>query len=387
MLKICFITNNIAEIGGRQRINAVIANALANVPEVSISILFTSPKDIAYSFAYQLDSKVEIIWDKKISRGKKDDLSYKVFRSINKRFFEFKNVSFLKHIYFPNHEVKAYQKLFEERNFDVVIGVGTRPGAMLSLLNIKSKKVVWLHTSYDVYFRKKGYFQWKQERLYQALIPKLDEIVVLTDGDVELYSERFNINPVKIYNPLSFECQKKSKLEWNKILFIGRLDYELKGLDLLIEVMVYLKNSIDFTLTVVGDGPGRERFEKEIRKAGLQEQVAIMGFSNNVHPYYCEASVVVLPSRQEGFGLVVTEAMECGIPVVSFRTEGPSEIIRDGIDGYLIDKFDTKEFATKVNYLCSNKTARKKMGDQAALRARDFSLNNIINKWMQLFAK
>ena len=133
------------------------------------------------------------------------------------------------------------------------------------------------------------------------------------------------------------------------MIFVGRLDYDLKGLDLLIQALSIVKIEIpDFSLVMVGDGGGRERLENEIEKAGLKGNINMVGNSEDVMKYYMQASIALLPSRQEGFGLVVTEAMECGLPVISFKTKGPSEIIEDGVNGFLIDKYDVVSFAKRI---------------------------------------
>ena len=77
--------------------------------------------------------------------------------------------------------------------------------------------------------------------------------------------------------------------------------------------------------------------------------------------------------------------MECGLPVVSFKTEGQSEIIFDGENGFLIDKFDVAEFAKKVVLLCHDGELRRTMGKNAQRRARYFSLNTIMDQWHSLF--
>lgn len=385
-MKICFVTNNIAEIGGRQRINTVVCNGLAEKEEMEISILFTSEREIAYKHMYSLDKKINILWDKELVRGKYSDLNYKILRFINKKVYNSSSFDYLKKVYFPEFEIKSYENFFKKNKFDVVVGVGTRPAAIISLLKIDSKKIAWLHCSYDIYFRKKGYFQWRQEILYQRLLEQLDDIIVLTDKDVNIYQKELKKKPIRIYNPLSFKCDKKSALLGNKLLFVGRLDFELKGLDLLVESMKKIKMAVpDFELTVVGEGKGKKRFLEEIEKYQLSSHVIFIGQTTDVITYYQNASVVVLPSRQESFGLVVTEAMECGVPVVAYETDGPSEIIKNGENGFLIEKYNTDIFADKIIELCLNEQLRYSMAKKAIQRAQDFSLDKILEKWKQIF--
>lgn len=384
-MKICFVTENIAELGGRQRVLTVVANALAESNNVEVSILFTSLKGIMEKQVYELNPKIIQLWDSKIATDKKSYIGYKIIRTFNKKIYSIENVELLRRIYFPEKEIKLYQKFFSKNIFDVVIGVGTRSSAMLSLLNNNHKKIAWLHNSYNIYFNTPQYFQWKQELLYHKLLPNLDKMVVLTDNDVNIYNNQFKNNPIRIYNPLSFECSQKSDLKGNKLLFVGRLDYEIKGLGLLIKSLKKLKDIVsDFTLTVVGDGSGKERFLKEAIEAGIIDNIKMIGATTEVIKYYISNSICILPSTQEGFGLVVTEAMECGLPVISYKTEGPSEIIEDGVNGFLVEKFDTDVFALRIAELCLNSEKREEMGRNAINRARYFSINNIKIEWIKM---
>ena len=113
----------------------------------------------------------------------------------------------------------------------------------------------------------------------------------------------------------------------------------------------------------------------------------MFGNSEDFMKYYMQASIALLPSRQEGFGLVVTEAMECGLPVISFKTKGPSEIIEDGVNGFLIDKYDVVSFAKRIVMLCERPDLRKQMGENAARRAEDFSCHFIVGEWKILFER
>lgn len=385
--KVCFLTNNIAEMGGRQRVNALLASEMSKTDDLDVSIVFTSNYKTAMKRFYYLNNNVRVLWSQKLSPSKRDSL-YKIARYINKKIIRFRNTSFLQFVYFPPYEVRNYNQFFSDNKFDVVVGVGTRAGAMLSLLNDKSKKVVWLHNSYDVYFLKKDYFQWHQDGLYKKLLSKPDAMVVLTDGDINRYKRYIECDPIRIYNPLTLVCKDEAKLENNELVFVGRLDYDIKGLDLLADIFSIVKMKIsEARLTIVGDGNGRKRLEETLAKLNLQHSVNFVGQRDNVMQYYQQGSVVLLTSRKEGFGLVTTETMECGLPVVSFKTEGPSEIINDGRNGFLIDNYDVNAFAEKVILICKNKELRSVMGRKAKERAKDFSIDKIVNEWRELFVR
>ena len=126
--------------------------------------------------------------------------------------------------------------------------------------------------------------------------------------------------------------------------------------------------------------------QKQIKKLNLENLVTILPFTQDVLNRYLKHSIFILSSRHEGFGLVLTEAMECGIPCISFKCKsGPSEIIEDGIDGYLINEQNIDDMAEKIIYLAKNTHIREMMGKKAKENVKRFSEDIIILKWTTLF--
>lgn len=99
-----------------------------------------------------------------------------------------------------------------------------------------------------------------------------------------------------------------------------------------------------------------------------------------------ESSIFAMTSIFEGFPLVLLEAMSCGLPPVTFAYQfGPKDTITDGKNGLLVYNRDIKSLSEKLIYLIQHENIRKEMGNQALIRVEDFSLNNIIKKWVALF--
>ena len=108
--------------------------------------------------------------------------------------------------------------------------------------------------------------------------------------------------------------------------------------------------------------------------------------SKDVKKEYLRSSIFVLPSRFEGFGLVLIEAMACGVPAVSFDCEnGPRSIITDGVDGFLISPFDVEAFAEKVILLMKDENLRREMGENARRSAAKYDIDIVGQQCKQLF--
>ena len=103
---------------------------------------------------------------------------------------------------------------------------------------------------------------------------------------------------------------------------------------------------------------------------------------------YQQHAMLLLTSRYEPFGMVLPEAMSCGLPVVAFDCPyGPADIIKDGVDGFLIKNRSITDFADRICQLIENKNLRIQMGKAAALSARRYSANEIMPRWKDLFER
>jgi glycosyltransferase involved in cell wall biosynthesis len=166
------------------------------------------------------------------------------------------------------------------------------------------------------------------------------------------------------------------------ILGVGRLARQ-KNFGLLIRAFSRLRKERPARLLLLGSGPERERLESLVAALSLEEDVLMPGMVRNPFPYMARADVFALSSEEEGFGLVLVEAMAIGLPIVATRCPGgPSEILEEGKCGILVSTGDEVEMANALNELLDHAELRKRLIQAGLGRAREFSPDRIADQWL-----
>ena len=387
-MKICFLMGTPFTLGGEQRVVSVISNIL--LKDYDVSIICTNPNISINYDLYDLNRKVKIFHTKKCNNiFVKIHNKFKIaLNKINMKTGIFKNNLFiLKYIKRYSYLNKQIIKIINENKFDYVIGVASDYSLILSMIKnkVNSKLIGWQHNCFDAYFRTKGRRLYKQDILSKYMIKTLDKYIVLTNNDKEKILSEYGIEVESIYNPLSF-ISKEVSINNNKVFFAaGRLEH-VKGFDMLIDAFrLFAEKNNEWKLVIVGDGSERENIIKRINEYNLQDRIRVDHTTDNIKSYLINSSVYLMTSRWEGFGLVVTEAFEMGVPVISFDLPALKELINDGKSGILIPKFDIEKFANAMYELAINDELRKKMGDEAKKRAGLFSHERIGGEWKNIF--
>src|SRR5699024_4738402 len=117
---------------------------------------------------------------------------------------------------------------------------------------------------------------------------------------------------------------------------------------------------------VAGDGADKDTFNQMIKENYLEDKIILKGSlkSEELVDLYKSGSIFISTSRWEGFGLVITEAMSFGLPIVSFNNSGPREILKNGQYGILVEQDNVEEFSRKVNELVQDRIIRKSFQDK-----------------------
>lgn len=190
---------------------------------------------------------------------------------------------------------------------------------------------------------------------------------------------------ISIPNPVTIAAPSEVMSKEKEIIYVGRIEYIQKHTYRIIDIWRELEQKFpDWRLTIVGDGEERNDIERRIRKYGLK-RVSVTGFTSPTE-YYKRASILLLTSEYEGFGLVIVEAMTYGvIPVVYNSYETAGELITNGVNGVLVNTpYSVKAFSDTLEELINNEDTLNKIACNAMNSSTRFSVDNIANEWYKL---
>ncbi|HEV0027248.1 TPA: glycosyltransferase family 4 protein, partial [Streptococcus pneumoniae] len=267
-------------------------------------------------------------------------------------------------------------------------GIGIFSNIFLSLsgIGISTKVVLCDHTNSITANRELS------KKVQRYVGTKLaDKIITLTQEDRKNYIRKYGISENRIAYIYNWKENRLSNIPYNdestKIVTVGRFDYQ-KGYDYLIQVAKkVLAKMPDWTWEIYGSGKQDEvdKIRDLITENDLQDKLVIKGLEKNQDLIYGDKGIYVMTSRYEGLPLVLLEAQQYNLPIVSFRCPtGPSEIVEDGVNGYLIDCYDTDKMSEKLLELMKNDDLRQSFSDHAKDTMDKFDKNKILNQWIEL---
>lgn len=214
-----------------------------------------------------------------------------------------------------------------------------------------------------------------------------DGLSILTKRDEKLLGNKYPQKRV-IYNPLTFPLLRETTKRDKTILCVGRFDvWEIKGFDLMVQMWAELSRAYpDWKLIFAGTGKDESvNFIKGmVHDYNLDDRVLFLGQVDDMRTLYSHAGIFALPSRIEGFPMVLLEAMSQGCPCVAFNVGGASQEIIEDAEDCIIEDGDLDAFSKVLSHLMSNEDKRKLYSDRSIKSASHFTVECFGDKWESL---
>ena len=376
-MKIAYVYPQFARLAGTERVLIDKMNYLAE--QEGVEVMVVTYEQGSHPFAYPLSSKVKHV-----------DLEVRFYQLYHYNTI----VRLVKWYQYGKLLKRRFNQLMEESKPDIVITT-TYHGNIMKMIDDcpihfikileshidkqyvhsndptnRQKWTTWIRSIYDM-------------NVLNRKARRFDVLVALNDKDTEEWSHYLKskvIENIVHLNETGRFCDQQSK----HVIFVGRYIYQ-KGIpDLLRIWKIVHERHPDWHLDLYGDGEVSEirTSDKECSMFNIHAHSA----DANIFERYLESSIFVLTSLYEPFGLVMPEAMSCGLPVVAFDCpSGPANIITDGVDGFLIKDRNVKQFADRLCQLIESPDLRRSMGNAAIQSSQRYSPNRIMAQWMSLF--
>lgn len=356
MKKLCFFIFNFNKLGGMEKANSILINELAKSNRYDITLLslfgvngkeyFEVLVSPSVRIKYLFNTEFNVRWNSKVV-------------------------------------IDAIENEVLSNDYEVVISGDLRTyfAKIKKRNNDKFRLILWEH------------FNCTQPHSVVADLGRMyfmkytDKVVVLTKRDQSNYIRKFNHRDkiTQIYNPLIVEDVRLADVSKKRILSIGRVEKQ-KGFDQIIEIGKQIAKYCDgWEWHVYGDGCELESLSYRVVQEGLEDFIKFKGKFNQIEEVYPYYSIYAMTSRYEGMPLVLLEADAHHIPMISFDCDcGPSEIIQDGKNGFLIPCFDNNLYSDKLLLLVEDDELRMQFSEHCCLHMEEFDLKFVLEQWKVL---
>ena len=374
-LKIVYCTPALYMAGGVERVLTLKANYFAEHFGYDITIILTEGKDKPRF--YSLSDKIKVI-------------------NLDINFEELWTCSFVKKAFVYLKKQRIFKKKLTNELMrirpDITISLLRREINFINEIKDGSKKIGELHVNRANYrnFEAgdsnaiKNMFAKYWMRNLVSHLKRLDRFVVLTEEDKASWTELDNVEVIP--DPLAFDIDKVSPLANKRVIAVGRYVYQ-KGFDILLQAWAKIeKLHPEWELAIYGMGD-RTPYERIVEELHIdRNRCHLNGPTDDIKQEYLNSSLFVFSSRFEGFGMVLIEAMACGLPVISFDCPcGPKDIVRHQEDGLLVPSGDVAELSDAIHQLLSDDALRHVMAKKAIVNVRRFELSEIAERWKNLY--
>lgn len=369
-MKILYVFRSIAVWGGIERVLVEKMNYLVSMYSYDVYML-TSDQG-CHPIPYHLDERVH-------------------FEDLGIRFHQKYQYNHLKRYWIGKRLKALYEQKLSDRISSICpdVIVCTTADHIDSLVRLKGA-VPLVVESHSICLRtiEQGsswfYRKWYRYR-YLRNLSQVDVVVALTAGDAEEW-RKVHPHVEVIPNIVHLNGGAVSSLENKRAIFAGRFDNQKRPL-LLVHIWekIHLLHP-DWQLDIYGEGEMHQMLEKVV--GASQANIVVHPPTSQIFDCYRKSSMLLSTSLFEPFGLVIPEAMSCGLPVVAFDCPyGPGDMIADGENGFLIQEGYMNQYVEKLSLLMDSPDLRRKMGSSAVCVAERYKPTSIMPQWKALFER
>jgi glycosyltransferase involved in cell wall biosynthesis len=233
---------------------------------------------------------------------------------------------------------------------------------------------------------------WRIETLWwsqagrHAAFAKVDRIHLLSDRFVDSLPEPLRARVTIIPNgvPIGADWAATADQEAKRIVCIARLAPQ-KRIDLLVDAFAIVARARPgWDLVILGEGPLRGEIEAQVKTLGLADRILLPGVTDRVDDVLHGSAFFVLSSEFEGFPIAILEAMRAGLPCIAFASSVGDGILKNEVNGLLVPSFDKGALAEAMLRLVDDEAARRAYGRAASEGLKDFSLDSVLARWIDL---
>lgn len=382
MKKICFYTESVFDLGGIQRVVTDLANNLCEDYDITILCTHLVPEDKKVNYNLNENIKVDYL-PKTLLIFRFYNFIFMIIRFLYRDLFKLskKRDCFALINYKSRLNIlKSLEKYVNDNNFDYIVAEGLNCSIYLSLVkNNVHKKTCFIgcwHSSFDRYTKE------YPDKLVSFSLKTNDKTIVLSKNDKKLIKQFYKVNTICIYNPIN-RLDNKCTSQENKFIAVGRYN-KIKGYDKLItSFYLFNKTNKNWKLEIIGDGEERENLQKLIDKYNLNNYIKLTGKTNNIGKYYNSAKVFLMTSKFEGLPMVLLEAMQHKLPIITTDIPIVHEILPSKVP--IVPQNDVALYAKIMENVVTNKDNINSMVDEYDEFLELFYIDTIVNKWKSIF--
>lgn len=372
MKKITFITMQLRTPGGIERFVSTLATMFSDNYNVEIITNYGKPST---ALAFPLSKNVKVTF---LQPTQPKEISMK---NLIAHFMWHKIPAELKRRHKINHtRIKAFRSYLKNLDTDYII----TDRALYSKLTGKyyhgnAKKIATDHNYHQN--------NHKYIKTLRNSLKNFDVLVVATKELQTFYQKIFsNIKCYNIPNPLNQIPTKKSPLNTQNLLAIGRFVPEKDFLSLVDVMNLVHQENPEIKLTIIGDGQEMPLIKSKIKSSGLENIISLPGWlsPDKIEKYYYNSSLYVMTSKTEAFGLVLTEAMSFGLPCIAFDRASGARSLISAQTGVLISNADTGMMAKKIVELLRSPNKLKTYQHNINQIIQDYSQESVKSHWAKI---